>query len=113
MSLVDFEQRALEHIRAGRRVGISGGGVRMYDDGHSVEINAPPANPRGAALLVTPQRTPEFNEKLEPLCTKCGLPRGIVIVIEFPQGEGEPLQFCRSCILERPETKPLLVRFRK
>lgn len=106
--VVAFEQQVAQHLAAGRRVGLSGPDPIPRDDG-SVEIYAPIA--RGAALLVHKERTPEFDETLAPICTKCRRPSDIVIVIGFPGGDGEPMQVCRGC-LDRPAGKPLVIQFR-
>lgn len=82
----------------------------MPSDDGSVTINAPVA--RGAALLVHKERTPEFDEALHPACTKCrNRNADIVAVIGFPGGDGEPMQFCRTC-LDRPVGHPLVIQFR-
>lgn len=108
--LVDFDGRMQELIREGRRVGITGGGAKPIQDGHGVQINAP-VGTRGAALLVHKERTPEWDDELRPICTKCRVSRDIVLVIGFPGGDGDPLQFCRTCV-DRPSGKPLVVQFR-
>lgn len=102
--LIDFEQRTQELLRQGRRVGLAGPDPVPSDDG-SVTIHAPVA--RGAALLVHKERAPEMGNR----CTKHGGPGDIVIVIGFPGGDGEPMQFCRGC-LDRPVGKPLVIQFR-
>jgi hypothetical protein len=107
--VVSFEERANELMRQGRRIGIAGPDPVPSEDG-SVTIHAPVA--RGAALLVHKERTPEFDENLGYRCTKCRQGGAdIVIVIGFPGGDGEPMQFCRTC-LDRPVDKPLVIQFR-
>jgi hypothetical protein len=110
--LIDFERRANELIRQGRRVGIHGGGVRPIQDGHGVEVRAPLIHGNGGALIVNKRRTPEFDEKAQPICTRCRMPRQIKIVIGFPNGDGDPMQFCESCLVDRPDDQPLVVQFR-
>lgn len=111
--LINLEKRAQELIEQGRKVGITGGHIKLTDDGHGIEIHAPVARRGdGAALLVNKHRTAEFDADLRPVCTKCRFSRDIIIVIAFPGDEdADPLQFCRDC-LDRPSNTPLIVQFR-
>lgn len=107
--LVDFEARAEQLVRQGRRVGLTGSDPRSYDEGHSVEVRVPTAR-GGAALLVHKERAPEMGFDFGYRCTKC---RGgdVVIVIGFPGGDGEPIHICRTCV-DRPVDHPLVIQFR-
>lgn len=106
-AVVSFERRQAELISQGHRVGLTGG--RIINEEGSVTVEAPTA--RGGALLVHKERSPEFDANLRPICTKCRMPRDIVIVIDWPGSDGEAMQFCRSCV-DRPSSKPLVVQFR-
>lgn len=107
--LVALEERLNHHARQGRRISVVGGRV-VREDGN-VTVHVPQAAAKGAALLVSKTRTPEFDDQLGPRCTKCSGP-DVVLAIGFPGGDGEPIQLCRSCV-DRQPGHPLVLQFRE
>lgn len=107
--VVSLEQRAEQLVRSGRAVGLAGPDPVSRDG--SVTINVPTAV-GGPALLVHKRRDPEVDENLNLRCTKCRARNAdIVVVVGFPQGDGDPIQVCRTCV-DRPVGHPLVIQFR-
>lgn len=107
-----------------------GGGFVEKPDPYSVIVHAPTAiyelgqepavvhagamgpdpDVKGAALLVHRDRNPDTEGVTT--CVKCGKSKDIVTVINFPSGEGFPLVFCRTCLVNRPVGMPLIIDFK-
>lgn len=70
----------------------------------------PDSSVKGGALLVHKDRNPDTEGVTT--CVKCGKGRDIVVVINFPGGDGFPLIFCRDCMHNRPMGRPLIIDFK-